>query len=51
MKERIDLSKFPKSQWIEDAKRRERNWWWSQYWLRIHLKYLRIKRFIKRLMI
>ena len=47
MKERIDLSKFPKSQWIEDAKRRERNWWW----LRIHLKYLRIKRFIKRLMI
>jgi len=46
--EKLDiLNKIAKpSQWIEDAKYRQRNRWWIRPKQRIHLKYLRIKRWM-----
>ena len=41
------LNKMTKpSQWIEKAKYRQRNRWWIKPKQRIHLKYLRIKRWL-----
>ena len=37
------------SNWVEDMKRRQRNMWWIRPKQRIHLKYLRIKRWVQRL--
>lgn len=35
------------SQWLKDAKRRKRNWWWRKRWNIVHYKWLRIKRYLK----
>jgi len=46
--EKLDfLNKTAKpSQWIEGAKYRQKNCWWIKPKQRIHLKYLRIKRWV-----
>jgi len=36
------------SNWVEDMQWRERNAWWIRPKQRIHFKYLRIKRWLKR---
>ena len=41
-----ELNKIAKkdTKWIKEAKWRINNWWWRKYFVRIHLKYLRVKR-------
>ena len=48
LKKLNEISK-PNTEWLKDAKRRQRNWWWKKHWNKIHIKYLRLKRRIKKL--
>lgn len=35
--------------WLKDARKRQRNWWWKKHFNKLHFKYLRLKRKIKKL--
>ena len=37
------------SSWLKEARRRKRNWWWKKHFNKVHLKYLILKRKIKKL--